>query len=323
MRRPALAAALLLLAVPCLAAQAPKRRVAVLPFDYTSVRPNVIQIFGSDVDLGESVADLIATGLVRNSPYAVVDRSQIDAAMRNQGMQQTSRSDAATAAKVAKVLGVHAIVIGKISELSHSDKQMDVASGLKIGGVSLGNVGTKTSTATVQIDARIVDATTGEIIAVASGSGSASGSGITAVASSATTGTSQLDLGGSHYAGTSVGKATQAAVDKLVAELTAAANKLASTKVAIQGLVADVDGNELIINVGTDAGVLVGSEYDVVRPGKVVKDPATGFVLRNTTVPVGKLKITQADAASATGTLTGGPAKVGDCVGSCPAGPGG
>jgi hypothetical protein len=36
------------------------------------------------------------------------------------------------------------------------------------------------------------------------------------------------------------------------------------------------------------------------------------------TSPVGKIKITSADEASAVGTLSGGPARVGDCVGACP-----
>src|SRR5207245_1079568 len=74
----------------------------------------------------------------------------------------------------------------------------------------------------------------------------------------------------------------------------------------------------IVINVGTAAGVKVGSEYDVLRPGREIKDPATGRVLRRMTTNVGKLKITTADDGSAQGTLSGGPAKVGDCVGACP-----
>ena len=39
---------------------------------------------------------------------------------------------------------------------------------------------------------------------------------------------------------------------------------------------ADVSGAEIVINVGTGAGVRVGGEYDVIRPGREIKDPATG-----------------------------------------------
>jgi hypothetical protein len=46
-------------------------------------------------------------------------------------------------------------------------------------------------------------------------------------------------------------------------------------------------------------------------------------VLRRVTTPVGKIRITSADEGSATGTLTGDAAHVGDCVGACPLAPAG
>src|SRR5207247_10764419 len=98
------------------------------------------------------------------------------------------------------------------------------------------------------------------------------------------------------------------------------AAKIPETVAAIAALVADVSGSELIINIGTTGGVRVGNEYTVVRPGREIRDPATGNVLRRTTTPVGKIKITSADEGSATGTLTGDLAHVGDCVGVCPLG---
>jgi len=110
-------------------------------------------------------------------------------------------------------------------------------------------------------------------------------------------------------------------VDSVPTKLVAAAPKIEGTVAAISALVADVSGGELVINVGTTNGVRVGAEYPVVRPGREIKDPATGRVLRRTTTPVGKIKITSADEASAVGTLTGGPAQVGDCVGTCPVKP--
>jgi hypothetical protein len=101
-------------------------------------------------------------------------------------------------------------------------------------------------------------------------------------------------------------------------ELIAAEPKLTGTTAAIAGLVADVSGDEVTINVGTANGVRVGAEYNVVRPGREIKDPTTGRVLRRTTTTVGKLKITSADEGSAVGTISGGASQVGDCVGSCP-----
>jgi len=119
---------------------------------------------------------------------------------------------------------------------------------------------------------------------------------------------------------TIIGEATRAAVDSLVGQLVAVAPGIPETKVAIKALVADVAGAEVIINLGSSGGVKVGAEYEVTRPGREVRDPATGRVLRRITTRVGTLKITSADEQSATGTMTGGPAMVGDCVGACPGG---
>src|SRR5439155_24848873 len=133
------------------------------------------------------------------------------------------------------------------------------------------------------------------------------------------------DMWSSNLASTLLGEATRAAVINLVTTLAAAAPKIPEneTVAVVSALVADVSGSELVINVGTAGGVKVGAEYAVLRPGREIKDPATGNVLRRTTRPVGKFKITSADEGSATGTLTGDLAHVGDCVGACPLAPAG
>jgi hypothetical protein len=222
---------------------------------------------------------------------------------------------------------VDAIIIGSITQFGRDDKKLGVGgAGVHVGGIGIGGFGKKSAKAVVQIDARIVSTTTAEILGVATGHGESKRSGLTlagGLAIGGTGGAGVLDMGSSNFANTIIGEATRLAVDSLTGQLAAAAGGIQETKVEIRALVADVSGGEVTINMGTGAGVKVGGEYDVVRPGREIRDPATGRVLRRTTTPVGKLKISQADEGSATGTLTGGPARVGDCVGTCPANMGG
>jgi hypothetical protein len=83
----------------------------------------------------------------------------------------------------------------------------------------------------------------------------------------------------------------------------------------ITGLVADVAGSDLVINVGLQAGVQVGMKLAVMHPVRTVKDPSTGKVLRTIQSKLGELTVTSADAASASGTFSGAtPPKVGDTV---------
>ncbi|HEX9547994.1 MAG TPA: CsgG/HfaB family protein [Acidimicrobiales bacterium] len=314
--------------VGALAGQAPsKRRIAVLDFDYATVHQWVYDIFGSDQDIGKGIADMLVTNLVRNGTYSVIERKQLDQVLREQNFQQSGRADPSSAVQLAKLLGVDAIIIGSITQFGRDDKKLGVGgAGVHVGGIGIGGFGKKSAKAVVQIDARIVSTTTAEILGVATGHGESKRSGLTlagGLAVGGTGGAGVLDMGSSNFANTIIGEATRLAVDSLTGQLAAAAGGIQETKVEIRALVADVSGGEVTINVGTGAGVKVGGEYDVVRPGREIRDPATGRVLRRTTTPVGKLKISQADEGSATGTLTGGPARVGDCVGTCPANMGG
>ena len=332
MKRFTLLLCLAALAAPALDAQdaaapAPpaRRRVAVLDFDYATVHSYVTDIWGSDVDIGKGIASMLLTELVQNGTYSVIERTQVDRILNEQNLQQDGRADASTAAKLGRLLGVDAIIIGSITQFGRDDKKLGVGGG-KIGfhGIGIGGLGKKSSKATVAIDARIVNIGTGEILAVAQGKGESKRSGLTLAGAGGGGGGvlgGVLDMSSSDFGSTILGEATRAAVTDLVTALAAAAPKIPETIAAITALVADVTGSELIINVGTAGGVRTGTEYTVVRPGREIKDPATGSVLRRATTPVGKIKITSADEGSATGTLTGDPAHVGDCVGACPLAP--
>jgi len=311
-----------------LSAQAPtKRRVALLDFDYATVHEWVVDLFGSDQDIGKGIADMLVTNLVRNGTYSVIERKQLDQVLQEQNFQQSGRADPSSAVQLAKILGVDAIIIGSITQFGRDDKKLGVGGiGARVGGIGLGGLGKKSAKAVVTIDARVVSTTTAEILGVATGHGESKRSSVSMVGGIAIGGVGAggaLDMGSTNFANSIIGEATRAAVDSLTTELVDAAPRIPENVVQIQALVADVSGNQLIINVGTAAGVRVGGEYDVVRPGREIKDPATGRVLRRVTTSVGKLKVTQADEGSASGTLTGGPARVGDCVGSCPVSTGG
>src|SRR2546426_10202200 len=140
MKRLALALCLAALAAPALDAQeaaapapapAPatdpsvRRRVAVLDFDYGTVHSNVTGIMGSDVDIGKGVATMLVSELARNGTYTVMERAQLDRILNEQNFQQDSRADASTAAKLGRLLGVDAIIIGSITQFQREDKRSE------------------------------------------------------------------------------------------------------------------------------------------------------------------------------------------------------
>src|SRR5207253_2404814 len=93
-----------------------KKRVAIMNFDYATVHRNVYAWFGSDQDVGKGVADILVDRLVQDGVFSVIERKELDKILKEQNFSNSDRADASTAAKIARVLGVDAIIIGSITE---------------------------------------------------------------------------------------------------------------------------------------------------------------------------------------------------------------
>ena len=50
------------------------KRVAILDFDYSTVRSATAELFGTDIDVGRGVSDMLVTTLVNDGTYRVPDR---------------------------------------------------------------------------------------------------------------------------------------------------------------------------------------------------------------------------------------------------------
>ena len=315
---------LVILAVALVAGAQQKKRVAVLDFDYATVRSGVAAIWGTDVDVGNGIADMIVDRLVKSGTYSVIERKALAKVLAEQNFSNSDRADATSAAKIGKVLGVDAIIVGSITQFGRDDQSTSVGGGA-VGGITrrfgVGGVKRSESKAVVGINARMVDVNTAEILAVASGKGESERSGTSLLGAGGGGGTAAggaVDMRSSNFAATILGEATGAAVSQLSTQLDQSAGKLPTTKISISGLVADASGNELILNVGSRAGLKVGDRLQVSRKVREVKDPATGKVLRSVEDQLGVVVITEVDEASSVGKYTGPPAKVGDVVKSAP-----
>jgi hypothetical protein len=118
-----------------------------------------------------------------------------------------------------------------------------------------------------------------------------------------------------NFGSTIIGEATTAAVGNLVKGLEQNATRLPAKSLSIDGLVADVSGDTLVLNVGTKAGIKPGMILQIKRVGRSITDPATGRVIRRTEQLIGDVKITEADELSSVGSFTGPETpKVGDAA---------
>ena len=314
---------LVLLAALTTAQGQQKKRVAVMNFDYATVRSQVASIWGTDQDVGKGITDLLVDKLVSDGTYRVIERAALDKILAEQNFSNSDRADANTAAKIARILGVDAIIIGSITQFGRDDKSTNIGGGA-LGNVTgrfgLGGVRKKESTAVVVVTARMIDTSTAEILASASGKGESSRSGTGLIGSGGSVygpeAGAGIDMKSSNFGATILGEATNKAVADLAQQLDAKAGALPTTVVQINGLVADAEPDgTVIINVGSKAGVKVGDRLDIRRKIREVRDPSTGKVIRSIEDSVGSIVITEVDEASAVGKFTGpAPAKVGDTV---------
>ena len=308
---------LVLLAVSCTAQTSGKKRVAVLDFDYGTVQSYVNEIYGSNQDVGKGITDMLVEKLVSDGKFSVIERKALDKIMAEQNFSNSDRANPATAQKIGQILGVDAIIMGTITKFGRDDHSKSIGGvGFGRAGFGIGGIKKNESKAVCAISARLVDTTTGEILAAVTGEGESKRSGTSLVGVGAGRGGGGgggFDTHASNFGQTLLGEAVTQAVGDVGAKLDNSAANVPTKKVDVSGIVADVSGNTLIINVGSKTGLRVGDKLEISRPLRQIKDPTTGKVIKTVSSKVGDGTITEIDADSATLSFSGsGPAKVGD-----------
>jgi curli biogenesis system outer membrane secretion channel CsgG len=310
------------------AAQLPaqqRRRIAVMNLEVTADAKTGAARNGLQSDLGKDIADALIQRFVQDGKFTVIERSAIDKVIKEQNFSNSDRADADTAAKIGKIAGADAIIIGTVNafDLERQTTQATTVFGHAIKPST-------TLTLTIEATTRMIDTGTGEVVEAVPGKGISSGSanllGQTPSAASLADDAKKkitADLagglegvkssgGGLHNPFSKSPPAGSSAPPPSSPSVAAAPTPAAASHAP---LVADVSGNTLILTVGTSGGVKVGDVVDIVRPGRVIKDPQTGEVVKVIMTPVGKAKVTEADARSATAIFTGeGPVQVNDQV---------
>jgi curli biogenesis system outer membrane secretion channel CsgG len=299
--------------------QGRKKRVAIFDFDYATVQTGTSALFGTNVDVGKGISDLLVKYLVQDGTYSVIERKALDKILAEQNFSNSDRANPTSAAKLGKLLGVDAIVVGSITQFGNDNKNTKVGGGGGgFGGFGIGGLSHSKSKAVVSLDARIVDIDTAEILGVAEGHGESSRSSTGLLGGGGNWhgfGGGAVDFGSSDFQQTIIGEAVKTAVEQMSKGLIDDNTKLQTRTIIVSGLVAAVDSGQIILNVGAKAGVKVGDQLSVERVTREIKDPATGAVIRRLASPVGVIRVTDVDDISAVAApVSGAGFKVGDAV---------
>src|SRR5581483_1762080 len=140
-------------------AQTPqKKRIAVFDFDNAAVQGGITLPFVqmNTPNLGKAAADLLINKLVQDGNVSVIERGELDKVLKEQNFSNSDRADPLTAAKVGRVLGVDAIILGTITHYDYADKTTG-GGGARFGGFGGSSMKTKHDIdAKVQISTRVI-----------------------------------------------------------------------------------------------------------------------------------------------------------------------
>jgi curli biogenesis system outer membrane secretion channel CsgG len=295
----------------------PKKRIAVLNFeDDTGGSIATSGAFGAGAkDAGKGISALLIEKLLQGGNYTVVDQSSLKKALDEQNRSDTDDTDPyALAARIGRMLGLDAMIVGRITRFGPEPPPKDAGAGHS--GMS-----TRKSKAYVDITARVLNMTTAEVIAVIPATGESARSGdvtrITVKAGHGQPKTSQ-EMWSSEFVDSLLNEATHNAVDQIAGQLNSLAEKIPTLRIEMEGLVAEVTGNSVTLNLGKKSGVKVGDKFAVLREVRAATDVQSGGSVPpvvEAVERVGEATVTEAGDVYSTAVFSGsGQVRVGDRV---------
>ncbi len=230
-----------------------RHRIAIAKFeDKTGTQNN---LFGAVNNVGGQAADALASHLIKSDEFVVLER---------QNMKELE-SENALQGRESQFVGVSAMIFGAVTELGNKTEWVDA-------GLSK----TKVQTAHAKVTIRLVDPKTGVAFFSEFGEADAKNQA-----------SQTLGFGGkSDYDATLTDKAVNAAIAKLVGNIMNSLHSL-----PWKAPILDVQDGAIMVGAGKQTGLKTGDVLQIYKPGKQVKNKATGAMVELPGKVVGKIKV--------------------------------
>ncbi len=230
-------------------------------------------------EIGNNLSIMLESALFDTGRFVIVEREKLTDVIAEQDLAASGRT--AKAGKVAQtglIRSARYIATGAVTTVD--EKQSGGNAGISIGGF---RVGGGKSDAQVTVIVKLIDTTTGEIVAKESITGKAGNVGLNVGVSA---GIVNTDLGG--FKKTPLGQAAQDCINKAAEFI---AKKM--EQFPFEGSVIKVANNgQVLINRGSEFGMEAGQELTMTTQGELLTDPDTGEVLGNEEgETIGKVKV--------------------------------
>ena len=256
-----------------------KKRIAVAKFDAVGAYASNF----AGLDIGGGVAAQLTTALVGSGRFVVVERAALNEIKIEQQLGAQRLAPQGTATQVSTLIDAQMLIVGSVTEFEQEAK----GGGLNIGlsgpfaGLGLGGKGIEGH---VGMDIRLVDTTTGQVLTSKRVEARVPSSDV----SLKITTFQGVEFGGNAFNKTPLGQATRGAIEEAVALIVGEMET-----VPWSGRIADILGDQILVNAGRDMNLQPGTILVASRVVKEVTDPATGASLGVIEAPLGEIKIKQ------------------------------
>ncbi|OGV43238.1 MAG: hypothetical protein A2X46_03955 [Lentisphaerae bacterium GWF2_57_35] len=233
-------------------------------------------------DLGKNLSIMLESALYDSGRFVVVEREKLTDVIAEQDLAASGRAAKSKVAQTGKIRSARYIGSGAVTGVEES--QSGGGGGVSFGGFRVG--GSK-SEAQINLIVKLIDTTTGEIVAKESIVGKAGNTGLSVGMSKFGIDT---DLGG--FKKTPIGQAAQDCINQAAIFI---AKKM--EEFPFEGSVIKVSkSGQVIINRGSEFGMEVGQELVMTEEGETLMDPDSGAILgQEEGAVIGKIKVAKVD----------------------------
>lgn len=277
--------------------------VAVYGFSSQGLSP----WWGSNFDPGDALSDLLTDRLVKLGTLSVIDREHIQQVLTEQQRSQQGQVTPATQAQLGQMVGARYLFVGRIVQFAKTG-------GNSTAGVSrlLGGLGGASSTKTeLSVSVQVIEANTGRIVQAIDDDQTATVTSFTIGGGSATGGVAYTSQ---QFQSSALGQLFGTVADDVAKKVEP--DKLAAASgPAISGHIVGIDGDSIILNVGSSKGVSIGMMF-IAADVKQFADPDNPGKMISSEIPQGTLQVISVSDGSSVAKKISGTVKVGQTVDS-------
>ncbi|MDQ8186724.1 CsgG/HfaB family protein [Pelagicoccus sp. SDUM812002] len=217
-------------------------------------------------DLGNNLADMLESALFDTQRFVLVEREELGNVIMEQDLQASGRAaESSSVAQTGLIRSARYIATGSITRVDHQTG--GDSGGIAIKGLRLGGGSNK---AEIELVVKLVDSTSGEVVASERISGTAGGRKLRV-------GFYKNGVSGNMegFAKSSLGEAAQDCISQAAEFI---AREMEDFDITANIVMASSD-TRIVINRGENYGVNPGAVFAVREMGEVLTDPETGEIL--------------------------------------------